>query len=186
MDDDRIVALYWDRDQNAIRETQRRYGPYLSKIASNILFDRRDEEECVSDTYLKAWNSMPTHRPAVLAPYLGKITRELAIDRYRRRESQKRKPSEHLLSLDELSEVVSGKATPEDELNGKLLAEAIQCFLGTLPQQARCAFVGRYYFFDSLREVAGYLGMKESAVKSLLFRTRKQLQDYLKQEGFDL
>ncbi len=186
MDDEHIVALYWNRDQNAIRETQRRYGPYLSKIASNILFDRRDEEECVSDTYLKAWNSMPTHHPAALAPYLAKITRELAIDRYRRAHSQKRRASEYDLSLEELGELISGSVTPESELDGKLLTEAIGSFLRTLSPNARYAFLGRYYFFDSLREVARRLGIKESRAKTMLYRIRQDLKAYLKQGGFDL
>lgn len=186
MQDEKIVALYWQRDENAIQETEQKYGRYLSKIAHNILSDFEDSREAVNDTYLKAWNSMPPHRPGVLATYLGKITRQLSIDIFRRRNREKRRASQYALSLSELEECVCGGNTTEQDVDLHLLAEAINAYLYTLTPQARNTFVGRYYYMDSIREVAAYYGMSESGVKSMLFRTRQGLRNYLEQEGFHL
>lgn len=184
MQDDKIVALYWQRDENAIRETEQKYGRYLSKIAHNILSDVEDSREAVNDTYLKAWNSMPPHRPEVLATYLGKITRQQSIDIFRHRNREKRRATEYALSLSELEDCVCGGNTTEQDVDLRLLAEEINAYLHTLTPQARNTFVGRYFYMDSLREVAAYYGMSESAVKSMLFRTRQGLKKYLVQEGF--
>ena len=186
MRDDEIVALYWQRDETAIRETERKYGRYLSKITYNILADLGDCEEVVNDTCLKAWNSMPPHRPAVLGTYLGKIARQLSIDRFRTRNREKRQGSEYSLSLSELEECVSGGDATRQAVDGHLLAEAVSSYLKALPVQACHAFVGRYYYMDPLKEVAAYCGMSQSKAKSLLYRTRQGLKAYLKQEGFDL
>lgn len=185
MQDDEIVALYWKREEAAIRETEQKYGHYLLKIAYNILADLEDSKESVNDTYLKVWNSIPPHRPAVLAAYLGRITRQLSIDVFRRQNRKKRKPSEYLISLSELEECISDGNTTEQKADLHLLAEAISAYLYTLSAEARCTFVGRYYYMDSIKEVASYYDMSESKVKSLLYRTRKGLKDYLKKEGFE-
>lgn len=184
MQDDRIVTLYWQRDEAAIRETEQKYGRYLSKIAYNILADREDSRESVNDTYLKAWQSMPPHQPTVLATYLGKITRQVSIDRFRSRNREKRRPSEYAVSLCELEECVSGGNATEQEVDGRLLAAAISAYLYTLPPETRHVFVGRYYYMDAIREIAAYHGMSEAKVKSLLYRTRMGLRSYLEQEGF--
>lgn len=184
MDDEKIVSLYWDRDESAIRETEEKYDRYLTKIAHNILNNYEDSRESVNDTYLAAWNSMPTHRPNVLSTYLGKITRRLSIDIFRGRNREKRKASEYALSLSELGECVSGGNTTEEIVNVNLLADAIGIYLRTLPEDARNLFIGRYYFLDSLKEAAAYCGMTESRAKSLLHRTRLGLKDYLEKEGF--
>ena len=186
MQDEQIVALYWGRDENAIRATQEQYGHYLYKIAYNVLTNREDSEESVNDTYWKAWESMPPQKPGILATYLGKITRQLSIDRYRKRNSKKRQGSQYALSLSELDECVSGGNATEQSVDLTLLGEAINAFLDTLSPEARCTFVGRYYYMDSLREVAAYYGMSESKVKNLLYRTRIGLRAHLEQEGFDL
>ena len=186
MKDSEIVALFWDRNEDAIAQTQQKYGAYLSKIAYNILSDFEDCKECVNDTYLKAWNSMPTHRPSVLSAYLGKITRQRSIDLYRKKTSVKRYASEYAVSLDELGDSFSDDNTPEHSLDAKALVEAINRFLHALPDDARNTFIGRYYFFDSLKDVAGYCGMSEAKAKSMLYRTRKSLKTYLVMEGFDL
>lgn len=186
MNDDMIVDLYWQRDENAIRETEQKYGRYLSKIAYNILSDFEDSRESVNDTYLKAWNSMPPHKPNVLATYLGKITRQLSIDIFRSRNRKKRRASEYTLSLSELEECVSGGDTTEQSIDLHLLAEAIDSYLGSLSSEARNTFVGRYYYMDSIREVAAYYNMSESKAKSMLHRTRLGLRTYLEQEGFVL
>ena len=186
MKDQDIVKLYWDRNEDAIHQTQMKYGAYLSKVSYNILADFEDSKECVNDTYLAAWNSMPENRPNNLATYLGKITRQISIDVFRKRHREKRYASEFAISLDELGDSFTDGVTPEQELNAKLLDEAINRFVSALPAMAQKAFVGRYYFFDSLKEIASYCGMTESKVKILLFRTRQKLKLYLKKEGYEV
>lgn len=182
MDDSKIVDLYLSRDESAIKETETKYGRYLMKIAYNILSDLRDSEESVNDTYLRAWNSIPPHKPNVLSTYLGKITRQLSIDIYRKKNGKKREGSTYAISLEELSDCVSGKSTPEQEMEFKLLAEAIGKFLKTLPDETRNIFVCRYYFMDSIKEIASYCGSSESKIKSTLYRTRNGLKEFLESE----
>ena len=186
MEDEKIVALYWDRDEGAIRETERKYDRYLTKIAYNILNNLDDSRESVNDTYLAAWDSMPPHRPSVLSAYLAKLSRRISIDCFRYRTRDKRMASEYVVSLSELGECVSGGNTTEELVNVKLLADAIGIFLRLQSEEARTAFLGRYYFLDSVKEVAAYCGMSESKCKSLLHRTRLGLKDYLTKEGFFL
>ena len=186
MEDAEIVALYWARNEEAITQTKAKYGAYLNRVANNILADLEDSQECVSDTLLAAWRSMPDNRPKNLRTYLGKITRQVSIDLYRRRNRMKRYASEYAISLEELGDSFTDGRTPEDELNARLLTETVNCFLRTLPDEARNAFIGRYYFFDSVKNVARYCGMSESKCKSLLYRTRQSLKAYLQKEGFDL
>ena len=186
MEDAEIVALYWARNEDAITQTKAKYGAYLNRVANNILADLEDSQECVSDTLLAAWRSMPDNRPKNLRTYLGKITRQVSIDLYRRRNRMKRHASEYAISLEELGDSFTDGRTPEDELNARLLTETVNRFLRTLPDEARNTFIGRYYFFDSLQEVARYCGMSESKCKSLLYRTRQSLKSYLQREGFDL
>ena len=185
MDDAAIVSLYWQRNEDAIRETKGKYGAYLGKIAWNILANREDSEESVNDTYLHAWNSMPPQKPAALSTYLGKLTRQLSIDLYRRRNRVKRGGSEYALSLTELEDCVSG-ATTEEEVELRLLAEAMGRYLRGLSPAARTTFLRRYYFMDPLREIAAGQGFTESKVKSMLYRTRQGLREYLEKEGFSI
>ncbi len=186
MEDEKIVSLYWDRDEQAIRETQDKYDRYLTKIARNILNDPEDSRESVSDTYLAAWNSMPPHRPSVLSTYLAKLTRRISIDAFRYRSREKRRASEYAVSLSELGDCVSGGNSTEEIVNLRLLADAIGIFLRLQSEEARTAFIGRYYFLDSVKEVAAYCGITESKCKTLLYRTRLGLKAYLEQEGFSL
>ena len=186
MRDHDIVNLYWDRNEDAINQTQMKYGAYLSKVAYNILADFEDSKECVNDTYLAAWNSMPSNRPNNLGTYLGKITRQISIDVFRRKHREKRYASEYSISLDELGDTFSDGSTPEQELNAKLLDETINRFVCALPRLTQRAFVGRYYFFDPIKDIAAYCGMTESKIKVLLFRTRQKLKFSLKKEGFDV
>lgn len=186
MEDAEIVDLYWARNEDAIAETKTKYGAYLTKVAYNILADLEDSQECVSDTYLAAWRSMPDNRPKVLRTYLGKITRQVSIDLFRRRSRMKRYASEYAVSLEELGDSFTDGRTPETELDEKLLEEAVNRFLRSLPDDARNTFIGRYYFFDSLKDVARYCGMSESKCKSMLYRTRQSLKAWLQKEGFDL
>ena len=186
MEDGAIVALYWERNESAIKETSDKYGRYLMKIAWNILTDREDAEESVNDTYLHAWNAMPPHRPQILSTFLGRITRHLSIDIYRKRNSAKRGGSEYALSLDELSDCVQAEGSPEEVIDAKELAGHINGFLRDLAPEARILFIRRYYYFDPLADAAASLGMTEGKAKTLLFRTRKKLKEYLEKEGYVL
>lgn len=186
MQDEQIVDLYWDRNELAIHETEQKYGRYLTKIAYNILADLEDSKESVNDTYLSAWNSMPPHKPGILSTYLAKITRRISIDIYRKRNRKKRQASEYALSLEELADCVSAGNTTEQAMNVQLLAEAINEYLYGISPEARNTFIGRYYFMDSLKEVARYCGMSEAKAKTLLYRTRCGLKLYLEKEGLDL
>lgn len=186
MRDDEIVALYWSRNEDAIGETSRKYGAYLMKIAHNILSDTRDSEECVNDTYLRTWNAIPYNRPTALSGFLGRITRALAVDRYRRNHAQKRVASEFALSLSELGDTFSDGSTPEQEFQRKALLETLHAFLHGLSPQARNMFIGRYFFFDPLKKIAADCGTAEGTVKSSLSRTRQALKEYLIKEGFDV
>lgn len=186
MQDEQIVALYWGRKESAIEETQRKYDRYLTKIAYNILADMEDSKESVNDTYLSAWNSMPPHKPNILSTYLAKITRRISIDIFRKRNRKKRLASEYALSLEELGECISEGDTTEAAVDMQFLAEAINDYLRSISEEARNVFIGRYYFMDSVKEVAGYCGMSEGKAKTLLYRTRCGLKAYLEKEGMDL
>lgn len=186
MEDERILDLYWQRDEAAIRETERKYGRYLTKIAYGILANAEDSQESLSDTYLGAWNSMPPHRPSVLSAYLAKIVRRCSIDIFRRRHREKRLGGEYALSLDELEDCVSAGDSPAETVELGELTRAIGDYLRSLDREARTTFIGRYFFLDPIREIAACHHMSESKVKSLLFRTRKGLREYLVKEGFTL
>lgn len=186
MKDAEIVDLYWQREEKAIEETTQKYGAYLSKIAYNILSNLEDSQECVNDTYLAAWNSMPENRPGILSTYLGKITRQISIDRFRKNNSKKRLTSEYTVSLSEMEDCFADSNTPEQEFDAKLLGNAVNSFVRSLPEDARKVFIGRYYFFDSVKIIASYCGISEANVKTVLYRTRQKLKDYLVKEGFEL
>lgn len=186
MDDNRIIELYWERNELAIRETDNRYGRYLWTIAYNVLADREDSDECVNDSYYKAWSAIPPHRPVSLPSFLGRIVRQLAVDRFRRRTAQKRTLSEYALSLDELAECVSGGEEPQEVAELNLLAQAVSDYLRSLACETRYAFLWRYYFADSVKDIAARLDSSESQVKSMLHRTRLGLRAHLEKEGFSL
>lgn len=186
MDDKQIVELYWDRDETAIRETDVRYGRYLWTIAYHVLADQEDSSECVNDSYYKAWTAMPPHRPVSLATFLGRIVRQLAVDRYRRRTAQKRSASEYVLSLEELAECVSGGEEPHETAELRLLAQTVSEYLRVLPREVRQVFLWRYYFMDPIRTIAERLDSSESQVKSMLYRARVGLRAHLEKEGFSL
>ncbi len=183
MEDAKIVDLYWQRNETAITLTKEKYGAYLLRIARNIVAVLPDSEECVNDTYLGAWNSMPPQRPAVLQTYLGKLTRRIAIDRYRRNTSAKRGNRETELSIDELSECLPAQSSTEQEVDAHLLSAAINAFLRTLSLEKRRAFLFRYWYSLSIKETAALLGFSESKTVNLLSRTRKALKAHLEKEG---
>ena len=184
MEDQQIVALYWQRDEAALTETAAKYQHYLTRIAFNILANHQDSEESLNDTYLAAWSSMPPHRPSILSTYLSKLTRRISIDLLRYRNRGKRQQSQYALSLEELGECVSGGNTTETAYEEKELADTIAAYLRLCSEEARNAFICRYYYLDSIREVAAYCGMTESKCKSLLHRTRLGLKEYLNKEGY--
>lgn len=186
MQDEQIISLYWQRNETAIEETEKKYGRYLATIAYNVLADPEDTKESVNDTYLNAWNSIPPQKPNVLSAYLAKITRSISIDILRRKKRGKRVPSEYVTSLSELSDCVTDGQNVEAEIDDKQLTAAINDFIRALPDEARHAFVGRYFYMDPLREVARYCGMSESKAKSLLYRTRCSLKAHLQKEGFEV
>lgn len=184
MQDCQIVELYWQRDENAITETQRKYGSYLFKIAKNVLFDIEESEEIVNGTYLKAWNSMPQNKPEVLSSYLGKITRQSAIDAFRSKNREKRKASQYALSLEELKDCTATKDIVEETVELQNLGRLINEYLKSISPQNRIIFVLRYYYMDSIGEIAECCNMSQSKVKSILYRTRNGLKKRLEEEGY--
>ena len=177
-----IVALYLARDEVAIEATDRIYGPYCLSVAMNILDSHPDAEECVNDTYLKTWNSIPPQRPNCLRAFLTKITRTIAIDRYRKERRQKRVPTECTLSLSELAETLCGDS-PEVEYESALVGKVINDYLRTLSERDMCLFVSRYFCSDPIAEIAEKCGMSESGVKKALLRLREGLRTELEKEG---
>lgn len=184
MQDEIIIELFWKRDESALRETECKYKSYLSKVAYNILADIEDARETVNEALLRAWNSIPPQKPSALRIYLGKLTRELAIDVYRTKHRKKRIASELTVSLEELGDIAASDS--ESDLDLKLLGETIERYLKTVSEEARTAFVQRYYFADTVREIAARQNASESKIKSLLFRTRAGLKDYLIKEGYEI
>lgn len=186
MDDARIVQLYWDRNEQAISVTAGKYGNYCASIAKNILGGKEDVEECVNDTYMSAWNSMPPHRPNILRTFLGKITRNISFNRYKYYTADKRGGGNATLVLDEIAELVSGADSMEQEVNRKELIKAIDRFLDGLPIQKRNIFVCRYWYFDSISDIASRFRMTENNVSVTLNRLRLKLHNDLLEGGFDL
>ncbi|WP_297979895.1 sigma-70 family RNA polymerase sigma factor [uncultured Oscillibacter sp.] len=181
MEDHVIVEMYWRRNPEAIRETAKAYGPYCKTIARNILHDARDAEECVNDTWLGTWNAIPENRPTLLAPFLGKITRNLAFNRYKSARAEKRGGGEFPLVLEELSECVSANDTVQT-LEAAELGQAVSRFLYTLPERDCNVFLRRYWFGEPLAKIAGRYGMRENSVKTCLYRSREKLRQYLEKE----
>ena len=184
MEDSRIVELYWERSENAVAETAKKYGRYCRSIAYHILGDAGDADEMVNDTYMGAWSSMPPHRPSVLSTFLGKITRRASINRWNERKAEKRGKGEVPLALDELSEAVAAPGSPEQAVEAQELTRTINGFLASLPELERDVFVCRYWFLAPVAEISGKFGFTPSKTKSMLFRTRQKLKAHLEKEGF--
>ena len=182
MDDHRIVELYWERSEQAIKETASKYADYCYAIAYNILGNREDSEESVNDTYLDAWNSMPPHRPIFLSTFLGKITRRISIDKLRRRNAEKRGGGTLTLALEELEECLSTRDDLQKELEIQILSDAINRFLEALSDTERRVFLCRYWYVDSIESIAEQFGFSQSKVKSMLLRTREKLKKQLQKE----
>ena len=186
MEDQQIIALYWDRNEDAIAETHRKYGPWCKGIAFRILELQEEAEECVSDTYLQAWNNIPPQRPGAFRAWLGRITRNLALTRYRRFHAEKRGGGQTALALEELGDCVSGGNPVEAEEDRRAIAEAINRFLGSLPELQRNVFLRRYWHMASVADIAKAYGMSQSQTASMLHRCRKKLRAALEKEGIGL
>lgn len=184
MDDVRIVQLYWNRDETAIPETANKYGGYCTAIALNIVGNPEDAEECVNDTWLSAWNSMPPQRPSALGAFLGRITRNISFNRYKRAKAEKRGGGSVDAVLDELGECVSGKDDPAQTADLHELADIINSFLDTLPDEKKRLFISRYWYTDSISEIAARYGMKRGAVSTALSRMRSDLRLFLSERGY--
>lgn len=179
MEDDLIVDLYWQRDPCAITQTSQKYGAYCHAIALRILQNQQDAEECTNDTWLRAWESMPPQRPNKLSAFLGRITRNLSLDRYDYRGAAKRCGTFDTV-LSELSDCIP---SGQDDYAQLELSELLTAFLRSLPQHQRNLFLRRYWYCESIEELAKRYVMTQSAVKSSLFRTRGKLKEYLAKEG---
>lgn len=186
MDDEKIVDLYWKRSEIAITETSNKYGKYCQFIAYNILQNHEDSSECVSDTYLKAWESMPPHRPNRLSTFLGKITRNLSLNRYEKNMTQKRGLGQIPLVLDELEECIPSGSNMEFATDDIVLEEALNKFLSEMTPENRIIFVQRYWYLSSIKDIASEHKFSESKVKMILFRSRNDFRLSLEKEGIEL
>ena len=183
MEDERITGLFFERDEDALNESRIKYGAYCRKIADNILHSAHDAEECENDTWLAAWNSMPDNRPARLAPYLGRITRNLALDRFDKATTQKRGCGQSFAPLDELAECVAAPGSVEESFDAAETGRLISAFLRTLPEETRSIFLRRYWYCDATADIAARYGLTESKVRVTLHRTRGKLAAYLQERG---
>lgn len=178
-----IVALFFARSPDALTAVQTKFAPYLHTVAFNILTSREDAEECVNDSWLRAWDSIPPKKPERLGAYLAKVVRRLALNRLEKQNAGKRGGGELPLVLDELCEVWDPADSVESRMEAEALHRALDAFLALLPREKRAAFVGRYFCMDGVKVIAARLGISEGKVKSMLHRTRAALRRYLEQEG---
>ncbi len=184
MKDSQIIELYWTRSENAIQETEAQYGRYFRYIANSILNNDADAEEIVNDTYIKAWNTIPPARPKALKGYLGRLCRQLALDRYDHLHAEKRGGGQVPLVLEELSECL---ADPHEDYNAEIdLKDVLERFLKTLPTKTRRMFLRRYWYLSSVSEIAKEFGISESGVTVLMLRTRQKLKEFLQKEDFEV
>lgn len=186
MEDDQIIELYWSRSELAISSTAEKYGGYCYAIADNILHSREDSAECVNDTWLNAWNSMPPHRPNILSAFLAKITRSLAFNRYNFLRRKKRGGGELDLLLSELDDCVVSPYSVERGYDEARTAEVIGAFLKELPQTHSALFIQRYFYCRSAKELKRLTGWSDSKIASMLYRMRLQLRERLEKEGITL
>ncbi len=183
MEDSKIVEMYLNRDENAIGETKQKYGRYCRYIAYNILNSSLDSEECENDTYLATWNSIPPSKPKSLRAYVGKIVRNIAINRYNANKAKKRNDNIEI-ALEELSEAIPDVSTDGRAITDELtLKYALNAFVGSLKQETREIFVRRYWYLSSIKEISLDYGISESKVKVTLLRTREKLREFLGKEG---
>ena len=186
MTDQEIINLYWARDEKAIGETAGKYGGYCGSIARNILHDKLDAEECVNDTWLHTWKSIPPNRPHVFPAYLGTITRNLSLSFWRNKHAKKRQTQKLAIAYEELEECIPERVSVEELEDSKELGRTLSKFLLQLPPKDACIMIRRYWYLDSISQIAQRYALAEGTVKSKLHRVRKRLQVYLEQEGYPL
>ena len=184
MQDQDIIKLYFARNEQAITESSNKYGYYCTSIALNILQNMQDAEECVNDTWLRAWNSIPPARPDHLQLYLGSITRHISLDRFRRQKAQKRGGSEIVLALDEISDVIASDIDVPTQAAEQEFSEIFNRFLWSLPERDCNVFLRRYYYLDAISLIAKRYGLSVANVQKILSRTRQKLREYLAKEGY--
>lgn len=182
MRDEEIVNLYWTRQEKAIYETDKKYGRYCNTISFNILQNNEEAKECVNDTYLKTWNNIPPQRPNTLKVYLGRITRNLAINQYERKKAKKRDYTLEV-ALEELNECISSNNSVEKELEYNELVNVLNVFLSKLSEEKRKIFLERYWYLYSIKEISFKNNISESNAKIILLRLRNQLKTFLKEGG---
>lgn len=186
MNDQEIIALFWTRNERAIYVTAEKYGNYCHAIAYNILYNRLDAEECVNDTYLGAWNSIPPKKPNILTGFLGKITRNLALNRYKRDHAEKRGGGQVEIALSELENCIPDVKGVEQAVEEELLATVINKFLRAQAKNKRNVFVLRYWYLYPVKDIADMYGASESKIKAILFRMRNELRKTLEKEEISL
>ena len=186
IEDREIITLFFKRDENAIAEIEKKYGRYCYYIAYNILYNQADAEECVNDTWMNAWSSIPPNFPAVLSAYLAKLTRFVSIKKWRDSRRIKRGGGEIALVYEELSECIQSYTTVDSEIETKRVADILNSFIDSLEETEQKIFVCRYWYFDSISTISKQFGFTGSKVKSILYRTRKKLLTYLEREGVNI
>ena len=186
MDDEKIVELYWERDEKAIEETDFKYKKYLFSIAYNALHDRLDCEECLNDTYLGAWNAIPPSRPHALKAFLTTITRRIAIKRYHSKMRQSVIPSEMTVSLSEIEDFVAGDGDVSANFDAERLGRVISDFVRSLSERKQFIFMSRYYMADPIDTIARDLGLSRSMVNKELAAIRSALKEKLESEGYSI
>lgn len=182
MEDNQILELYFNREEQAIEETKRKYGKRLYMTARNVLYNNEDAEECVNDTLMKAWAVIPPSRPTLFGAFLAKISRNLAINKWEAKSAAKRGGGETPLVLEELEEVIPSGDSPEQAYEARQVTDEINSFLKNCDKVTRVVFVRRYFYGESIKDISKRYKMTESKVKSLLFRTRKKLRLHLEKE----
>ena len=185
LSDEAIIDLYWNRDEKAIDETDRKYRSYLYKIAYNIVHDRLDCEECLNDTYLGTWNRIPPTKPNIFQVFLARIMRNIAVDRLRKTEAEKRVSSEMIVSLDELEGVLTYERTPEETMQIAEISRVLNDFLYSLEAREEFVFICRYYYADCVSEIARMLELSPSTVYRELESLRARLKERLEKGGID-
>lgn len=184
MEDSEIVRLILERDEQGLTEAITKYKSYCAKIALNILYSQEEAEECVNDAFLKLWELIPPNKPEMLSTFIGKLTRNLAINRYRQTLTQKRGSGETAIAFDELSAVISDNTDIANEAERRELLDEINKFLRKLPEKKRNIFICRYWYCDSVQDIAARFSVSESNVSVILNRTRQKLREYLQKRGF--
>jgi len=184
MSDEEIVEMYWQREERALSATDEKYGKYLYTIAYNIVHNNLDSEECLNDTYLGAWESIPPNRPNLFLVYLSKIMRNVAVGKYRSNSAKKNIPSSLVQSLDELDESVPYSPSLEEERAIDELRELLNKWLRGLSESERFLFVCRYYYADTIKDIANMLGITERTVFRQLSKLKENLREHLEKEGY--